>query len=132
MSCKTLKMKKFYFLFLVFVVQISFAQDFFYKKEIFAFQNVKVPLVEIGNAAQFNVLDENNDYKYITDLFVIPDDFVLLEVFVSVQETSASKVKADKVQRLKNEYSDDSKQIVDKLIKYLRDNKKLQKEGSPD
>ncbi len=45
---------------------------------------LKVPLVEIGNAEQFNVLDENNDYKYITDLFVIPDDFVLLEVFVSV------------------------------------------------
>ena len=26
-------MKKFYFLFLIFVVQISFAQDFFYKKD---------------------------------------------------------------------------------------------------
>ena len=50
---------------------------------------------------QFNVLDENNDYKYITDLFVIPDDFCFVRSFVSVQETSASKVKADKVQRLK-------------------------------
>ena len=113
-------------------IKINIAYQSGGKKEIFAFQNVKVPLVEIGNAEQFNVLDENNDYKYITDLFVIPDDFVLLEVFVSIQETSASKVKADKVQRLKNEYSDDSKKIVDKLIKYLRDNKKLQKEGSPD
>ena len=40
-------------------------------KRNLGFQNVKVPLVEIG----VNCLDENNDYKYITDLFVISDDF---------------------------------------------------------
>lgn len=102
------------------------------EKKIFAFQEVKVPLVEIGDTENFNVLDENSEYKYITDLFVIPDDFILLDVSVVVEETSASKVKAEKIQRIKNEYADDSKRIIDRFIQYMRDNKKLDREANPD
>lgn len=98
------------------------------KKEIHAFNTLKIPLVEIGNSEKFNIYDENNEYKYATDLFIIPDDFVLLEMFASVQETSASKVKADKVQRIKDDYSEDTKVIVDKFIRYLREHNKLGKE----
>lgn len=98
-------------------------------KQNHAFNTLKIPLVEIGNSEKFTIYDENNEHKYATDLFIIPDDFVLLEMFASVQETSASKVKADKVQRLKNEYSEDTKVIIDKFIRYLRDNNKLGKEA---
>lgn len=102
------------------------------EKKIFIFQDVKIPLVEIGNKENFNVYDESNEYKYITDLFVMPDDFILLDLSVAVSETSASKVKAEKIQRIKDEYADDSKKIIDRFIQYMRENKKLDREANPD
>ena len=39
------------------------------KKEIHAFNTLKIPLVEIGNPEKFAIYDENNEYKYTCLLY---------------------------------------------------------------
>ena len=70
MSCKTIKMKKFYFLFLIFVVQISFAQDFFYKKDASSIPIVGEESLVIFEKPPVNKYEEINAEKSIGPSFL--------------------------------------------------------------
>ena len=58
-------MKKFYFLFLIFVVQISFAQDFFYKKDASSIPIVGEESLVIFEKPPVNKYEELNAEKSI-------------------------------------------------------------------
>ena len=58
-------MKKFYFLFLIFVVQISFAQDFFYKKDASSIPIVGEESLVIFEKPPVNKYEEINAEKSI-------------------------------------------------------------------
>ena len=63
-------MKKFYFLFLIFVVQISFAQDFFYKKDASSIPIVGEESLVIFEKPPVNKYEEINAEKSIGPSFL--------------------------------------------------------------
>ena len=64
-------MKKFYFLFLIFVVQISFAQDFFYKKDASSIPIVGEESLVIFEKPPVNKYEELNAEKALVLAFFV-------------------------------------------------------------